>query len=94
MKFKFEIKTTETKEIDFPIPSYWKFENSVIQVTEIGIMRVFDNSIYHQGKKGTYFQDLYHEDIMNLHKSGIQISREDFEFQLNKTISTIKEKFI
>ena len=94
MKLQIEVKKTETKEIDFPIPSYWSFENTAIQVTEDGTMRVFDNSIFIQGVKGLYFKEEYHEDIIKLSKSGRQISREDFEFQLNKTISIIKQNLI
>lgn len=94
MKFKIEVKKTETTEIDFPIPSYWKIEHMHYQISEDGIMVVGNAMVYWQPRKGSFFSSEYDSEINRMIKEGKQISKEDFNHHLKKTISNIKSNYL
>lgn len=88
-----KVKKETIQEIEIEPISFWKMSGLFYRITSSGLFVIGENFISMQSNEGYYMREINPDEIERIIQKGTIISKEDFDFQLNKTILNLKNYY-
>jgi len=88
-----KVKRETIQEIEIEPISFWKLNGLYYRITSSGLFIISDTFISMQSNEGYYMREINPDEMERIIQKGIIISKEDFDYQLNKTILNLKNYY-